>query len=1132
MNGLVNHSGNAVRYQRGLLQSLAVWMLFMVALPPGMVCAQTPIEEKWVATVVSIQGQVQVRRNEMHQWQTVRLADRFLAGDVIKVGTDSRAAFVLKNESTLRVDQQSTLVFSEAEPRQPFLIELLNGAVHFFSRVHRSLRLVTPFVNGAVEGTEFAARVDDRQTTITLLEGRLNVFNQQGGVRLVKNQSVTAMANQPPVPVAVVRPRDAVNWTLYYPAIIDFKAEDFLCGDDWCTAARQSVDAWRRGDLREALKAAEIIPENTDDPRLMLYRAALKLSVGQADAAVINLQQAQSSDAQRSDALALQAVTMLVQHRKEAARQLIDQALAQSPAGSGFHMASSYVQQAEFNLDGAVASVEAATQTDPGNALAWARLSELYLSKGDRSQSLSAARRATELQPGLAHTMTVQGFANLAQIKIKDAKQAFSQAIRIDSAAPLPHLGLGFAKIRSGQLAGGRGDIEIAASLDPGNALIRSYLGKAYFEEKRDHPSRVQLDAAKHLDPSDPTPWYYDALRKQTLNRPVEALNDLQTSLALNDNRAVYRSRLLLDQDLAARSAGIGRIYRDLGFQQLALVQGWNSVNTDPTNYSAHRFLADNYSVLPRHEIARVSELLQSQLFQPLNITPVQPSLAETNTYILAGTEPSAPSFNEFGPLFLRNRLALQASGVVGSHDTWGDELVQSGVWNQFSYSIGQFYHATDGFRENNDHTSSLYNAFAQVSLTPDASLLAEFRYSDEKKGDLPLRFDPDDFYQHYRQEIDRQSLRIGGRYSPNRKNHILGTVVFSQLDGSDRNRFPASGLSYSLEEEQKGYMAEIQHLFRSQAFHMISGISHFHSESDHMDTIGSSPPDTYDSWVDHTNPYLYTQLHLPDEVIWTIGAGMDFYDSSYADENQFNPKMGVTWSPAKGTTLRAAAFRTFKRNLIANQTIEPTQVAGFNQFYDDGNRTEVWQYGAAVDQAFGRQFYGGLEYAERDLLVSFRESQNVNQINHVGWEEKTGRGYLFWTPHDWISASFEYGYAHFERDPVFVGPDSFTTLKTHKIPIGIHFFHPGGVSLHFKTTYVHQRGSFGYPWVAPTVEDSDHFWVVDASIGYRLPNRLGILGLEVKNLFDEGFRFQDTDPSNPEIIPERSLLAKLMLAF
>ena len=66
-----------------------------------------------------------------------------------------------------------------------------------------------------------------------------------------------------------------------------------------------------------------------------------------------------------------------------------------------------------------------------------------------------------------------------------------------------------------------------------------------------------------------PTPWFYDAIRKQTANRPVEALQDLQKSIELNDNRAVYRSRLLLDEDLAARSASLGRIYSDLGFQQL-----------------------------------------------------------------------------------------------------------------------------------------------------------------------------------------------------------------------------------------------------------------------------------------------------------------------------------------------------------------------------------------------------------------------------------------------------------------------------------------------------------------------------------------------------------------------------------
>src|SRR5207249_2481398 len=80
--------------------------------------------------------------------------------------------------------------------------------------------------------------------------------------------------------------------------------------------------------------------------------------------------------------------------------------------------------------------------------------------------------------------------------------------------------------------------------------------------------------------PFDSTPWFYDAIEKQTTNRPVEALHDIERALELNDNRAVYRSRLQLDRDLAARSASLARIYSDLGFQQLGLVEGWKSVNT------------------------------------------------------------------------------------------------------------------------------------------------------------------------------------------------------------------------------------------------------------------------------------------------------------------------------------------------------------------------------------------------------------------------------------------------------------------------------------------------------------------------------------------------------------------------
>ena len=77
--------------------------------------------------------------------------------------------------------------------------------------------------------------------------------------------------------------------------------------------------------------------------------------------------------------------------------------------------------------------------------------------------------------------------------------------------------------------------------------------------------------------------YLYDAVRKQNENRPVEALEDLQKSIARNDNRAVYRSRMLLDEDRAVRGANLARIYNDLGFNELGVVTARRSADEDQT---------------------------------------------------------------------------------------------------------------------------------------------------------------------------------------------------------------------------------------------------------------------------------------------------------------------------------------------------------------------------------------------------------------------------------------------------------------------------------------------------------------------------------------------------------------------
>jgi outer membrane receptor protein involved in Fe transport len=284
----------------------------------------------------------------------------------------------------------------------------------------------------------------------------------------------------------------------------------------------------------------------------------------------------------------------------------------------------------------------------------------------------------------------------------------------------------------------------------------------------------------------------------------------------------------------------------------------------------------------------------------------------------------------------------------------------------------------------------------------------------------------------------------------------------------------------------------------------------------------------------------VYSLINFPKNVTWTIGGSFDHYKGREVHHrDQVSPKFGLTWDLLPGTTIRAAVFKTLKRQFISNQTIEPTQVAGFNQFFDDVDATEAWRYGVAVDQKFSESLYGGAEYSRRETKVpSTLVSGGVSSFQRTDWDEDLVRTYLYWTPQlfnkNWLSLSAEYQYEWLERDPDFVGDAEFTKLKTHRVPLGINFFHPSGFSARLKATYVDQDGKFGNPrdTLNPLVPGDDQFWVFDGSISYRLPKRYGTISIGAKNMFDNDFKFQDTDPTSPEIFPDQFIFARFTLSF
>jgi tetratricopeptide (TPR) repeat protein len=1017
-----------------------------------------------VARLVSLEGAIEYKTANTENWNPAVLEQEFCNGDAIRSGRDSRAALRMINETLLRLDHSTAIIFTSVVQKERSLLDLLKGALHFISRVPRSLEVNTPYLNAAIEGTEFVIKVKDESTEVTVYEGKVVASNASGSIDLTANQAGSATSGQAPIRTAVARPRDAVAWTLYYPPL---PAQQ----DQAAMLAQQTIDAIVRNDIDQAVTLAQ-------------------------------------------------------------------QAIANNPQSAAAYMAQSYVEQARFDIPAALENSRRAAELAPQDAITLARLAEVLLMTGDTEAARSVAENAVRIAPSLAHTQTVLGFSSLRDVNLDDAESAFQQAIILDSAAPLPRLGLGLVKIRHGDLKSGREEIETASLLDPNNALLRSYMGKAYYEEKRGKLASEQFAMARELDPNDPTPYYYDAIGKQAENRPVEALQDIEKSIELNENRSVYRSRFQLDGDEAVRSVSQARIYQNLGFEQLALVQGVKSMNTDPTNHSVHRFLADIYSSRRRHNIARVSELLQSQLLQPLNINSVQPQMGEANLFVQEGAGPAYTGFNEFNPLFTRNEISLNAAVITGSNNTLGDEVAASGIAEQLSYSVGQYHFETDGFRENNDVKYDIYNAFFQFTPSTTSSYQVEVRHLETEAGDLKMKFDSDNFLPNERSYIEQDSARLGFHLTPSTSGDIIGSLIHidRQQTTEDRELFALPGFSLltvnSNDTDGDAYSIELQYLHHMAGSNWLVGAGYFKenhtSTLKQVDTltIDPDPPSTelFDPTVTsvdpkHSNAYIYSNINLEPQIVLTAGLSYDSFKDFNSDEARINPKLGLIWETTGGSTIRAAWFKTLKRPFAANQTIEPTQVAGFNQFFDDLNGTKSTRYGAAFEQQITQSMFMGVESSWR-MLEHDSEEQ----------DESLHRGYFSWAVNNQLTLNAEFLLEDFE---IGIGNSSFLTdLSTRHLPLSMNYFWSNGLIAELRSSYVDQK----VIQLGGITED-DQFWITDASINYRLPKRKGIVRFTIKNLLDEKFKYHDInfstgEPLTPLFQPERQVFLDVTMSF
>ena len=149
---------------------------------------------------------------------------------------------------------------------------------------------------------------------------------------------------------------------------------------------------------------------------------------------------------------------------------------------------------------------------------------------------------------------------------------------------------------------------------------------------------------------------------------------------------------------------------------------------------------------------------------------------------------------------------------------------------------------------------------------------------------------------------------------------------------------------------------------------------------------------------------------------------------------------------------------------------------------------------------------------------------------------ERAQKAYLYWMPTNELSvgARYEHGRYSSEPDPLF----GYTHMKTERLPVEIRYFSQRRLRDRRARVARASRAGSSKPSSPspvdppPLAEGEDRFWVLDTFVGYRLPNRRGLLSLNADNVLDETFQFQDVDPTNPSLFPERIISFRFTLAF
>ena len=1117
--------------------------------------------------LVEFAGKVEVTVANTNDWRLARTNQFLHPGDRLRTAAESRATLQLSDRSVIRVNQSTLLEIQPPTRPARHRFSLKRGALFFLDREQPAdVEFETPLATGAIRGTEFflAVAEADASTELALLDGAVDLKTSTEELKLTSGQQAVLKPGRPAQLTAVLPVVNLMQWSFYYPAVLNPAEIPFT--DVEKSALAKSLSAYTSGDLLAAVSEA---PNEfaTRSAATRNYFAALKLAVGQVGEADALLAPVGGTAAPLRELIA--AVKF------EPVTPLLD------PTNSGGWLARSYYLQSRSQLPAALSAAQQAAKLAPEFGFAWARVAELEFGFEHRAAARTALDRARLLSPRNPQALAIEGFMALDEIHPDSARGWFDRALALDGSLPSAWLGRALAEAQLHHDEEARRDLQIAATLEPQRGLFRSYLGKAWSQSGDDKLAEKEFALAQQLDPADPTAWLYSALHRFQNHQVNDAVRDLERSTELNDNRSVFRSRLQLDRDRATRSADLAAIYDTAGMTEVSERSASRAVEESYSDFAGHLFLAgslagreDPRRVDLRFETARESELLVANLLAPPGGGNLSQLLSQQDHLQFFGTRP-------FG---------LSSVTEYGSGGDWSQSATAFGYAKGFSYALDAQYVFQNGQRANNDLEDRRFSFTAKQQVTPSDSVYFQASYFKRESGDLAQYYYPSNSVLGLRSTEEQDpNLFVGWNHEWSPDSHTLllfsrltdhlsltnpqPSVLFMPQDGAGFIGVREEPFTLLQDEVFTLYSAEAQQIWESPRQAIIIGGRYQHGTIDTRSTLthlfGETTDQSASPYLDRFNGYGYYQWRPITEFRLTAGLSYDHLTyprnvdlppvlGGEKSRSLLGPKVGFTAEPWRGGWLRGAWTRSLGGLFFDNSIrLEPSQVAGspsaFRSLIPEsagglvpGTKFDTWTL--AFDQSLRSQTYFGVgaELLESDgtrnvgaftNLIPFIWDPNQPTATRqtLDFRERNLSGYVNQLiGRDWsIGARYRLSEAKLNtRLPDLAGVSGVSLLEQNERGVLQHaqlfliYNHPCGFFADWSSDWYHQA-NHGYSPGLP----GDDFWQHSIFAGYVFPHRRAELRFGLVNLTGQDYHLNPLNQQS-ELTRGRTFTASFRLNF